>query len=94
MIRKRPVKIPLPRPVGLDNGRKHGQIVAMTREERRIIFDYAEVYKAIHTLCAQKELRVPPTGNITAMVLKDDDPNTGFFAQPPKNVISELRQVE
>lgn len=48
----------------------------MAREERRIIFDYAEAYKAIYTLCLQKELRVPPAGNITAMALKDDDPTT------------------
>jgi hypothetical protein len=49
----------LRRPISLDRGQKHGQIVAMACEERRIIFDYAEAYKAIYTLCVQKELRVP-----------------------------------
>lgn len=67
---------PLARPVALDKERKDGQIGAMAREERRIIFDYAEAYKAICALCPQKELRVPPAGNITAMAFKDNDPNT------------------
>jgi hypothetical protein len=63
------LSIPLPRPAIAgqlleDFARCHwtkgggiGQIVAMAREERRIMFDYAEAYKAIYTLCAQKELR-------------------------------------
>lgn len=71
-----PLVNPLPRPVTLDKGRKHGQIGAMACEERRIIFDYAEAYKAIYTLCAQKTLRLPPAGNITAMAFKDNDPST------------------
>jgi hypothetical protein len=45
----------------------------MPREERRIIFDFGEAYRAIHSLCVQKEERVPPPGNITAMAFKDND---------------------
>lgn len=36
----------------------------MPREDRRIIFDYSEAYKAIYALCVQKELKKPPPGVI------------------------------
>lgn len=36
----------------------------MPVEDRRIIFDYREVYKAIHSLCIKKEMKKPPIGAI------------------------------
>ena len=45
----------------------------MPREDRRIIFDYAETYKAIFALCVQKELPRPFVGSITAINFKAGD---------------------
>ncbi len=44
----------------------------MPREDRRIIFDYAETHKAIFALCVQKELSRPFVGSITAINFKAD----------------------
>ena len=61
----------------------------MPREERLVIFDHAEAYKAIFTLCVQKQLREPPPGSIaaieamaaqSAMVLKIMNPQNGAAA--------------
>lgn len=43
----------------------------MAREERRILFDYAEVYKAVYTLCVHKEANVPPAGRISAITVRE-----------------------
>ena len=45
----------------------------MPREDRRIIFDYDEAYKALYSLCVQKERKKPPTGAITMLVEDDKD---------------------
>lgn len=45
----------------------------MPREDRRIIFDFTETYKAIFALCLQKELPRPFVGSITALNFKADD---------------------
>ena len=42
----------------------------MPREERRIIFDYAELYKAIFTLSVKKDAHPPPPGVISALKVK------------------------
>jgi hypothetical protein len=39
----------------------------MPTEDRRLIFRYDEAYKAIYTLCVQKEIRKPPAGTIVAI---------------------------
>lgn len=39
----------------------------MPREDRRITFSYDEVYKAIFSLCVQRELKKPPAGIIMAV---------------------------
>jgi hypothetical protein len=44
----------------------------MPREDRRIIFDYQEVYKAIYALSAQKQLPKPPPG-----IVKTIEEDTG-----------------
>ena len=45
----------------------------MPREDRRIMFDYTEVYKAIFTLCTQKEMRRPLPGEIKGIIEKAED---------------------
>lgn len=39
----------------------------MPREDRRIIFEFQETYKAIYALCVQKEIRKPPPGMVAAI---------------------------
>lgn len=36
----------------------------MPREDRRLVFDYEEVYKALYGLCAQKQISKPPAGRV------------------------------
>jgi hypothetical protein len=45
----------------------------MPREDRRIIFEAAETYSAIYTLCSQKDMRRPPQGAITAVIEDETD---------------------
>lgn len=52
----------------------------MPREERRIIFDYQETYRAIYALCVQKEMKKPPPGKIIAARLKPDDEKAVVFS--------------
>lgn len=47
----------------------------MPREDRRIIFDPNEVYKAIYALSVQKDIRKPPPGVLDTIVPDKDDPN-------------------
>ncbi len=46
----------------------------MPREDRRIIFSYDEVYKAIFALCVQREMKKPPAGAIMAVEASMADP--------------------
>jgi hypothetical protein len=43
----------------------------MPREDRRIIFELDEVYKAVYALCVQKQIKTPPPGNIVSV--KEDE---------------------
>lgn len=36
----------------------------MPQEDRRLVFDYEEIYKAIYALCTQREMRQLPPGVI------------------------------
>lgn len=45
----------------------------MPREDRRIMFDFTETYKAIFAMCVQNELKRPFAGSITAISYKADD---------------------
>ena len=47
----------------------------MPREDRRLIFDYEEAYKAIYALCVQKEMRKPPSGAISNVTQDPADQN-------------------
>ena len=51
----------------------------MPREDRKIIFDLVEVYKAIYALSVQKEIRKPPPGMITTIAAHKDDPGGLVF---------------
>jgi hypothetical protein len=48
----------------------------MPREDRRIIFDFTETYRAIFALCVHRESARPFAGNITAITLKAGDDHT------------------
>jgi len=52
----------------------------MPHEERRIIFDYQETYRAIYALCVQKEMKKPPPGKIVAIRPKPDDDKNALFS--------------
>lgn len=52
----------------------------MPLEDRRIIFDYEEVYKALYSLCVQKEQKKPPSGAITS-VFEDEKDNTVIYVR-------------
>lgn len=47
----------------------------MPREDRRILFDFHEVYKAVFALSVQKEIRKPPPGVLLGIVVDKDDSN-------------------
>lgn len=46
----------------------------MPREDRRIIFEFQETYKALYALCVQREMRKPPPGMVAAVMPKPSDP--------------------
>lgn len=45
----------------------------MPREDRRIIFTYEETYKALYALCMQREMKRPPPGAISSIVVDPHD---------------------
>jgi hypothetical protein len=47
----------------------------MPREDRRLIFDFEEAYRAIYALSVQKEMRKPPQGVITNVTQDPGDAN-------------------
>lgn len=62
-----------------------GIVVAMPREERLVIFDHAEAYKAIFALCVQKQLREPPPGSITGIEVRAAQSAMAFQIKNPQN---------
>lgn len=46
----------------------------MPREDRRIIFEFQETYKAIYALCVQKQIKKPQPGMVTAVMQHPADP--------------------
>jgi hypothetical protein len=58
----------------------------MTREDRRIVFDYAETFKAIFGLCEQKGMERPVAGSIIDVNFKADDDRSVVvrFAKGPE----------
>lgn len=43
----------------------------MPQEDRRLVFDYEEIYRAIYALCAQREMRKLPPGMIVDVSADD-----------------------
>lgn len=41
----------------------------MPHEDRRIIFEFQETYKALYALCVQKEMKKPPPGVVAAVIV-------------------------
>lgn len=39
----------------------------MPKEDRRIIFEFDEAYKAIYAMCVQREIKKPPAGEIKSI---------------------------
>ncbi len=57
----------------------------MPTEDRRIYFDYEEVYRAIFALCALREMKKPPPGLIKEITVdKEDDAKLTFAVQNPQ----------
>ncbi len=59
----------------------------MPREDRRIHFDNEEVYKALYSMCFQKQMKPPPPGNIFKIM--EDKENAGQILVGIKNPINE-----
>lgn len=64
----------------------------MPREDRRIIFDYEEVYKALYSFCVQKERKKPPAGAITALAADDKD-DSRIFVRYENRLDAETKAV-
>ena len=47
----------------------------MPKEDRRIVFDNEEVYKALYALTTQKQMKKPPPGSITNVEAASDNPD-------------------
>lgn len=45
----------------------------MPREDRRIIFEFQETYKALYAMCVQREMKKPPPGMVAAVVVHPTD---------------------
>ncbi len=57
----------------------------MPREDRRIIFTYEEAYKALYSLCMQRDMKRPPPGQIDKINIDpDDDKKLSFELSNPQ----------
>lgn len=45
----------------------------MPREDRRVIFDFEEAYKALYALCVRREIKKPPPGVILSIKQDKED---------------------
>ncbi|MCB1531709.1 MAG: hypothetical protein KDJ35_02455 [Alphaproteobacteria bacterium] len=67
----------------------------MPKEDRRIIFNNEEIYKAIFALCSQKQIKKPPPGRITALKVDDsDDSNLIVTIENPHDAEDSIHQRE
>ena len=60
----------------------------MPKEDRRIIFNNEEIYKALYALCSQKQIKKPPPGAIASLKIDEND-NTNLIV-----TIENLHEVE
>ena len=47
--------------------------LSMPREDRRVIFDNEEVYKAVFALCTQKQMKRPMPGHIVKITIDEGE---------------------
>lgn len=66
----------------------------MPSEDRRIIFDYEEVYKAIYALCAQKQLKKPPAGALSNVYEEDNGVSIILYLINPQDKDNPNVEVE
>jgi hypothetical protein len=62
----------------------------MPREDRRIIFDNDEAYKALYALCFQKQIKPPPPGRIAKIREISGDQVLVLVMNPQDGSASEL----
>ena len=65
----------------------------MPHEDRRIIFEFQETYKALYSMCVQKEMKKPPPGLVgaviehptdsTMVIVRIENPQTGLAQDVP-----------
>lgn len=51
----------------------------MPREDRRVIFDFEEAYKALYALCTRREIKKPPPGVILSIKQDKEDEKKSMF---------------
>ena len=67
----------------------------MPREDRRIIFSYNEVYKAVYALTVQKNLKKPPAGELKTVAKSEEDSNIIILhLENPQDADMPKRTVE
>lgn len=67
----------------------------MPREDRRILFENEEVYKALYALCAQKQIKKPPPGLLTRIYEDEKDSNKIYVhLENPQETHDPMRKVE
>lgn len=64
----------------------------MPREDRRIIFEYEELYKAIYSLCSQKGHSKPPVGAVTMITENENDSSRIYILIENKNEQKSTKQ--
>ena len=62
----------------------------MPREDRRIIFEMDEVYKALYAMCVQKQIKQPPPGTIVAIKEDEKDDKTIYITLD--NPLANIRE--
>lgn len=67
---------------------------AMPSEDRRIIFTFDEAYKAIYSLCTQKNIKKPPAGVITKIEKDDKDENVIYIFLKNETEWEGVRKAE
>ena len=55
----------------------------MPREDRRILFENEEVYKAIYAMCFQRQLKLPPPGQLAKITVDEGQAQIVLEMQNP-----------
>lgn len=65
----------------------------MPREDRRVIFDFEEAYKALYALCTRREIKKPPPGVILSIEQDKIDETKIYICIENRQENSEKRVV-